>query len=201
MNAGKFKEANKKLNRRQTIASGFRDCISANALCLFCSSHGLFIFIPGLRSHGISHQSGELPGLGVHGIRRGFQCRVDPQGESFLPLHPTHPQPMERPQEGPDQQRWTGVRASGRQPVAVAVGEELWQSSLIRGLGTSISTPLFTTLTEITWKVFFLALPQLNQITCIWLFVLSAFHLKWYKDYKLRQVSRTMEERLMHLNV
>lgn len=69
-----------------------------------------FVFFTGLRSHDIRHQSGELPGLGLHGTRRGFQCRVDPQGESSLPVHPTHPQPMERQQEGPDQQGWTGEK-------------------------------------------------------------------------------------------
>lgn len=40
MNVDKLRKTNKK--RHQTIADGFQDCLSANALCLFCSSHGVF---------------------------------------------------------------------------------------------------------------------------------------------------------------
>lgn len=54
-----------------------------------------FVFFTGLRSYDISHQTGELPGLGLHGTWRGVQCRVGPQGESPLPLHAAHSQPME----------------------------------------------------------------------------------------------------------
>ena len=66
------------------------------------------VFVLGLCSNDISHHAGELPGLGLYGTRRGFQCEVDPQGESSFSLYPTHPQPMEWQQEGPNQQGWTG---------------------------------------------------------------------------------------------
>lgn len=46
--------------------------------------------------------------MGCHGFRRGLLCRVDPKGEHSLPLHPAYPEPVERQQEGPDQQGRTG---------------------------------------------------------------------------------------------
>ncbi|CAF91170.1 unnamed protein product [Tetraodon nigroviridis] len=62
----------------------------------------------GLRSHDLCHQSGELPGLGRAGFGRGLLRGVAPEGEHPLPLHPAHPEPLERQQEGPDQQGRTG---------------------------------------------------------------------------------------------
>lgn len=72
------------------LGSEFLPCVLV-LTPLMCSA-----CLTGLCSHDIGHQSGELPGLGLCGTGWGFQCGVDLQGESFFPVHSTHPEPLER---------------------------------------------------------------------------------------------------------
>ena len=68
--------------------------------CHFCAS--------GLCTDDVGHWTGALSGLGLHRAGGGLQCGVDQEGEPALPVYPPAAQPLERQQEGADQQRRTG---------------------------------------------------------------------------------------------